>query len=121
MITIEDVRTSGGRRPNKSASPLQLANMAILVLRVNALLDELGITEKQFVTDGLRPTDADYGAKFSAHKEGKAVDLRDPSNVLALRITNALLAKYRLRREDTDATPGWCHLDTREPYGVFQP
>lgn len=130
MITVEQVLTSGGTRPTKSATPEQLANIGVLVERVNGLLLELGITDNQQVTDGLRPRNAKYGAKFSAHKDGKAVDLRDKAHALALRITNPLLVKHKLRREDTDATTKvrqdgtiaeWCHLDTREPYGVFQP
>lgn len=131
MITVEDVRTSGGRRPNKSASPEQLANMGILVKRVNALLEDIGVTDAQDVTDGLRPENAKYGAKRSAHKDGEAVDLGDPGHSIALRCTRAMLLKHGLRREDTDATTKvmpdgtvaeWCHLDIRDPHGsIFLP
>ncbi len=130
MITVERIRTSDGQRPNKSATPEQLANMAVLVERVNALLAELDVDDDGGITDGLRPELADYGAKHSAHKEGKALDLHDPGHILALRCTNPLLRKHKLRREDTAATTvkrpdgtlaEWIHLDTREPYGVFKP
>lgn len=121
MITVERIRTSDGRRPSMKATPEQLDNMRTLAERVNAIFAELGIKREMLITDGLRPKNADYGAKLSAHKEGKALDIRDPGHALALCMTNEILRRHKLRREDTDATPGWLHLDTREPYGVFRP
>ena len=121
MITVERIRTSDGKRPRQPVTQDQLREMYVLQERVSAIFAELGITKDVVVTDGLRPENADYGAKRSAHKEGKAVDIRDPGHALALCMTNEILRRHKLRREDTDATPGWLHLDTREPYGVFKP
>ncbi len=92
----------------------------MLCERVNALLTELGVHLVE-VNDGYRDSAVKYGALKSAHKEGKAVDLKDHEHVLSGRITMALLEKHKLRREDDDYTPSWTHLDTRQPYGIFRP
>lgn len=93
----------------------------MLCERVNGLLDEIGVLFVE-VNDGYRDASVNYGAKKSAHKEGKAVDLKDHDKALSRRITRDLLLKHKLRREDNDFSPTWCHLDTREPYGsIFKP
>jgi hypothetical protein len=78
-ITAEDVLTTDGKRPEmlKSATKEQKANAADAAARVTALLEEVSLPYRPRVTDGLRPHNASYGAKRSAHKEGKAIDLSD--------------------------------------------
>lgn len=123
-LTAKNILDSDGKRLvlRLEAKDAQRINAAELAARVNALLLELGYTERPEISDGLRDANAAYGAPKSAHKEGKALDFKDPGNVLAKQITKTLLLKHKLRREDTDATPTWCHLDTREPHGsIFRP
>ncbi len=123
MITAEDILSSGGDRPElaKGATSEQRANAALLAQRASALLTELGYTKRPGISDGLRAPNASYGAPRSAHKEGKAVDFYDRQDVLKSKITAPLLKKHKLRMEHPDDTPTWCHLDTREPYGIFKP
>lgn len=124
-ITAKDILDSDGKHPErrKLANAVQIANAAETANRVNALLLELGMgAQRPAINDGFRDASVTYGAPKSAHKEGKALDLADADGSLDKRITSALLIKYRLRREDSDSTPGWTHLDTREPYGsIFKP
>lgn len=87
---------------------------------MNNLLTELGVSCVE-VNDGYRDALVTYGAPKSAHKEGKAVDLKDHDHELSRKITNDLLNKHKLRREDDDYTATWTHLDTRQPYGIFRP
>ena len=84
------------------------------------MLTELGVLSVE-VNDGYRDAFVNYGAPKSAHKEGKAVDLKDHEHELSRKITRDLLEKHKLRREDDDFTPSWTHLDTRQPYGIFKP
>lgn len=132
MITVDNILTSGGLYPERAefASVEVIANAAILVNRVNALLSELGLKEHIRITSGFRVTPG-KGAKKSAHLEGMAIDFSDPGHVIAHRITRQLLVKHKLRREDTDYTKSihqdggdscWTHIDCREPYGtIFKP
>jgi hypothetical protein len=124
LITAEDVLSTGGDNPKlaAAATPTQQANAAVLASRVSQLLAELGYEKRPAITDGLRDANAKYGAPKSAHKEGKAIDLRDRDGTLKAKITPELLKKHALRMEHPDATPTWCHLDTREPHGrIFRP
>lgn len=122
-LTPQRILTSDGRHTARAthATPQQVANAVVLCERVNALLTELGI-DTVTVNDGFRDESVTYGAAHSAHKEGRAVDLKDVGRVLSSRIGKALLLKYGLRREDNDYATSWCHLDTREPHGtIFKP
>lgn len=124
MITADDILSSGGDHPElaAAATPEQRANAEVLAERSSALLTELGYTKRPGISDGLRAANATYGAKRSAHKEGKAVDFFDRGKgPLKKKITAPLLKKHKLRMEHPDDTPTWCHLDTREPYGIFKP
>lgn len=124
LVTADDILSSGGDHPDRiqTATHDQRVNAAVLAARVNALLTEFGYKKRPGISDGLRPADAAYGAPKSAHKEGKAVDFFDRTGVLKGKVTSALLKKHGLRMEHPDATPSWCHLDTRTPYGsIFKP
>lgn len=120
-LTAHDVLSSSGEHPDRevNATPQQRANAAEVAARVTALFAEIGLPVP-VVSSGLRTPEANAaagGAKFSAHLEGKAVDLVDSGKKISSRITPALLLKHQLRREDNDSTPTWCHLDTRQPWG----
>lgn len=133
MITAEDILTSDGKRPEmlKKATKEQKAEAEQTAGRITALLDEIGLPYRPAVNDGLRPQNAPYGAKKSAHKEGKAGDLSDKTNGLKYKIVtpeevkagfSERLKRHGLRMESPDACNGWCHLDTREPAGsIFRP
>ena len=62
---------------------------------------------------GFRGPDSKTGARRSAHREAKAVDLYDPHGELDQWITDECLLKHDLYREEPSATPGWCHLQVR--------
>ncbi len=73
---------------------------------------------------GFRLPTATTGRPSSSHKEAKGVDDYDPDNTFDNWISqfdedngvrNSMLEKHGLYREAPGATPGWCHLTTREP------
>lgn len=74
----------------------------------------------QYNMSGLRPANATVGAPKSAHKKGKALDLKfnndliDPSGVYHYILQNQeLFYKMGLRRmEKIEHTPTWLHIDT---------
>lgn len=73
---------------------------------------------------GFRPKDCPVGAKNSAHKQGRAVDVYDPDGKLDELIDDKLLEQYGLYREAPVATPTWVHLQDRPPGSgkrTFQP
>lgn len=124
LVTIDNILDSGGDHVDwaAKATQQQRANAAVLASRVSALLAELGYVKRPLIKEGLRPTNAQWGAVMSAHKEGKAVDFIDRDGVLKQKCTSVLLKKHALRMEHPDNTPTWCHLDTRTPYGsIFHP
>ncbi len=123
-VTAANILDSDGKHPElrKNATQEQRDNAAELASRANALFLELGMAERPEITDGLRPKNAKYGAKRIAHKEGRAVDFADVGHKLSRKCTADVLKRHKMRREDDDFTPSWCHLDTREPHGViFKP
>lgn len=110
------------------------ANAEELCGRVNALLEraeadgvvvtinpKTGTQISGNQNGGWRPQSCSIGAPNSAHKQGMAVDLFDPGNVLDRWIMQRpkvdgwpdVLVELELSIEHPDATPGWCHLDTR--------
>lgn len=64
---------------------------------------------------GFRPQNCPEGAPHSSHKEGRAVDVFDPSGELDRWISDLILEKYDLYREHPADTNGWCHLTDRAP------
>jgi len=65
---------------------------------------------------GFRPQECPLGASQSAHKQGQAIDLYDPSRTLArwvLRNLERVRACGIRGMEDPRWTPTWCHLQTR--------
>lgn len=105
----------------KEFTPTVLANAKKLLVQVNALLSDLGITSGG-VTSGWRPVAVNSAtpnsAKASYHMTGLAVDLldnakQDLAHLIASRPD--LLKKYNLWLESPLSTKGintnWCHLD----------
>lgn len=64
---------------------------------------------------GFRTPECPIGAPKSSHKEAKAVDIYDPDDSLDEWITDDILRKFDLYREDKGATKSWSHLTTRPP------
>lgn len=114
---------------SKDLTPQRKANALILLERVNALIEHMRnnvmfkinpCTETQvagLTNGGFREQGTTVGKKFSAHKEGQAVDIYDPDNLIDKYIDAYpdLLVKFDLYREHASATNGWCHLSTRPP------
>lgn len=119
MLTEQDILTSSGKYPDREASPECTVEVRVyakqLCARVNALLTDIG-WQGASVNSGFRTVAANRaagGATRSAHLTGEAVDLFDPRGKLQALITDELLEKHGLYREDPDRTPGWVHLQTR--------
>lgn len=53
------------------------------------------------------------GAKFSAHKEGKAADIADSKGELAAMLTPEVCAELGIWIEHPGATRGWVHITIR--------
>lgn len=136
LITLEMYLTSSGKYPDRAKSPECDANVrnnaGLLLLKVNALLSELGVT-KAVISSGFRTSAANdatsNAAKKSNHLAGKAVDIEDNKDqTLCKKITKALLEKHDLYREDSDSTKGnhtnWIHLQTTKTSSgnrIFKP
>lgn len=121
-INPMDVLTSGGIHNDREKSPECTTEVRIaaadLAERVSKLLDTLGI--RPSISSGFRTQSANKsagGSKNSAHCEGKAVDLHDPTGSLAAAIIRdvSILATCDLYCENPDYTKGWVHLDSRGP------
>lgn len=128
MITIEQYFGKWADHPD--ATPERKASAVALLETVNALFDaaaddpdgpELRINPK---TDtqvsgtqygGFRPKNCPEGSAHSSHKEGRGVDVYDPSNQLDDWLDDAKLERFGLYREHPSKTPHWCHLTDRAP------
>jgi hypothetical protein len=103
-----------GRATLESLDAELASNMHGIVQAANALLEEFG--EYRKVNSGYRrPEDnaAAGGAKRSAHMTCEAIDLEDKDGRLKNFCSEEILEKYDLYMEHPDATPSWCHLQTR--------
>jgi len=130
-MTLEDWVTSSGRYPERAKSS-ELTDEVIaaatdLVVRVNALLNDLGWEEPVSISSGFRPSavnaNVSGASKKSAHMTGKALDIfqEKPGNRLGELIRSEhkksqILKKHGLMMEALEATVGknsnWVHLDT---------
>lgn len=104
----------------------ELAAM-VLLARVKNLLREANIVGRYPETvnpktgnqisgeghGGFRTQDCPIGAPHSAHKEAKAVDIYDPDNSLDEWITDEILRKHDLYREEPNSSPHWVHIQCR--------
>lgn len=126
MITVADV--IGPWRNSTDLTEERIEHITDLVPAVNALLAraaKAGVklpinpkTKTQVSGEqygGFRPQTCPIGAPLSAHKQGLAVDIYDPTNALDAWITDDVLRECGLYREGGNWTPGWTHLTTRRP------
>ena len=126
MISLDDYL--GKWMFHEDATPERKDNAAILLYRVNPLLDaavadgvvllDNPITKSQVsgaTYGGFRPQSCPQGAPNSSHKEGMGVDIFDPYGDLDNWITDEILERFALYREAPSATDSWCHLTTRPP------
>jgi hypothetical protein len=113
---------------HKDATDEVKVNAFNLLEKVNALLDEAFRNEIDLPDNpatgtlisgstygGFRPQECPQGAPNSSHKVGRGVDIYDPENALDNWITDKILEKYDLYRENPLATRHWCHLSDRAP------
>lgn len=123
IITINDYLSSSGKYKSRTRDPdctqLVKDNAEKLLMAVNGLLSELGITTVT-VSSGFRPSSVNgkikNAAKASLHMSGRAIDLVDVDGKLDALVGSRddLLKKYGLWQEHPDATPGWFHCDNKE-------
>jgi hypothetical protein len=104
-------------------------NAEVLLVKVNAMLDELATVYRCSLdvnpktgtlisgtrNGGWRPKDCPEGSDRSSHKEGRGVDIYDPDGDLDSTITDAMLKKHGLYREHPSQTKSWLHLTDRAP------
>jgi len=126
-ITALDIISSDGQHPDRVAQADSAVQNAATVLaaRLNNLLVLFNGRPK--INSGYRTPAANKavgGAKRSAHLEGRAVDFHDPDGKLKKWCLAHLkdLETSGIWMESPDATPTWCHLQSR-PVGqrVFKP
>ncbi|HLP99201.1 MAG TPA: hypothetical protein VK149_12240 [Sideroxyarcus sp.] len=126
MITLTHYFGSRIRHP-EAAQEIQAA-AAVMLGKVNALLNAATVagipclinpkTNSQIsgtTEGGFRLCDCDVGKARSSHKEGRGVDVYDPSNALDKWVTDEILEKFGLYREHPSATNTWLHLTDRPP------
>ena len=125
---LDETKYYQGRDVEYPPSDEVKANMAILIPRVNDLIQDLPeAIRPKGITSGFRPgrfNVAAGGAPHSGHVVGKAVDLSDPNEAIDTYLTAhpELLVKHSLWREDPKCTKSWCHLDiTARPNHTFIP
>ena len=135
VIDIQSYLTASGSYPdrakNPEITPELLKNAENLLKKVNALLNDLGIT-KAHVTSGFRPSAVNAStkgaAKKSHHQKCLAIDIADDkAQTLANKLmkdaednkANSLLAKHGLYMEHPQHTlgknSGWIHLQSIAP------
>ena len=113
---------------NEDATDERKAAAGVMLAKVNTCLNNMvssGISlninpKTQTLVSGetyggFRPQNCPIGAAHSSHKEGRAVDIYDPGNVLDNWLNDSLLTQFGLYREAPAATPHWLHLTDRSP------
>ena len=127
-LRLADYYMGRDRLYRAELTPELRANARETVSRVNRLLGRAGIAAA--VSSGWRPAAVNAtvpgAAPGSKHISCLAVDLEDPQGMLdAWCMANlGVLEELGLWLEHPDATPGWCHLQTRPPRSgnrVFSP
>jgi len=123
----------GSRRDHPFATKERKESAALLLSRVNTLLEEYeDSTGMQIEKDkdtgtrisgsrggygdgGFRLAQSQTGVKGSSHKQGMGVDVYDEGDRLDNWIDKnpGVLERVDLYRESAVFTPGWCHLQTR--------
>lgn len=123
----------GWKITHADATPERIANATVMLAKVNALLleaQEVGKIRMMVDFDtkclisgspsgqgdgGFRLQSSVTGALKSAHRQGFAIDIYDPAEVLDNWIGRNLLIKHGLWRESPAHTKNWCHLQSIAP------
>lgn len=116
-----------GREVSDPINEILEVNVAVLLYRVNRLLKAYGLPVA--LSSGYRPVGVNAnvgGSARSAHITCQAIDLKDPTGLLAAFIAKMpdCLETFDLYLEDPSATKGWVHLQTRKTASgkrVFKP
>ncbi len=122
MITIEQYFQNFPHEIEHHRNALDLLEKVNRMLE-HAIVDGINLQEnpvtKSYISGsqygGYRPENCPIGAKGSAHKIGKAVDIYDPENLLDGWLNDGKLEKFGLYREHPDYTKGWLHAGTKSP------
>lgn len=132
MLTLKDYFMGRDVSCAKELTPEITANATELLMRINALLSDLNITNVQ-ISSGWRPPSINANvkgaAKKSAHMTGLACDLKGQDVAIAILKSPDLLKKYSLWLENPSHTSsssgGWTHLDmvqrSARPLQMFNP
>src|SRR3990167_790920 len=121
MITLEDYWMGRDATYVEELTDEIRGNAAIVVERVNHILEESSFQHLGRVNSGWRPRGVNdrtsNAAKGSKHLSGEAVDLADPGRLFArcLWSTPSLLETCALWMEDPRWTPTWVHLQIVPP------
>lgn len=119
MITLEQYLMGRHVDYPQEYLPEYRAHAEILLMRVNALLAEIGELEGVRVSSGFRPVTYNKtvkgAARGSKHTTCQAVDIADPIPRIGRKITRELLKKHGLWMEHPSYTPGWIHLQSVPP------
>jgi len=131
MISMQDYL--GPWAKSKDLTPARRANAARLLTAVNTLLmgamqEKIPLpinpkTKSQISGEtygGFRPQDCPQGSPNSAHKEGLAVDIYDPSGAIDAWLQNSPAAQKKYEElglyfEHPSKTSGWSHWGLRRP------
>lgn len=101
----------------------QEANLSELLIALNKLRKLYG--KPMYVSSGYRPgrfNKAAGGAQKSQHLTCEAVDFKDADGAIKAFCTVQILEQCGLYMEHPDATPTWCHLQTRPTKNrIFRP
>lgn len=119
IISLDDLITSSGKYKDRAKSPELIQakkNAGIeLLKKVNALLQELGITHA-LVSSGFRTSASNANTKGAAahshHMDCRAIDLVDSDGKLDELFSKNIpvLIKHELYLESPKSTNGWSHL-----------
>jgi hypothetical protein len=123
MITVDQYFIGRKHTPDQATNALNLLSI------VNPLLYEYtkqtgeeveinkatGSVISGQTEGGFRLPDCPQGAPNSSHKQAMAVDVYDPYNHIDDWLTDEILERFGLYRENPSATKSWAHLTTRAP------
>jgi hypothetical protein len=128
MITIEDYvgvhKDSPDWTPERQANAKELlASVAciLLVMQTDGVVPRVNPATGNNISGstfgGFRPQDCSIGAPQSNHKQGKAVDLYDPDEMLDQWCLRHLqdLVKCGIWIESPGKTLHWCHMQNVPP------
>lgn len=132
-MTISKAQYLGNYAKSKDLTPNVLANIDMLLTKVNRLMQTAMANGVQFPVNaytrsqvagqnngGFREQCCTIGATASAHKLGMAVDIYDPLDAIDNWLNESPIAKVEFEHlglyfEAKEATRGWSHWSIKPP------